>query len=412
MPGKFLSYLGLMCLILASIGCVLFALYVVSETPGMYLDFHTFYAAGMVMHRRGPRALYDAGLQQQVDRAIAPNGPFLRYAHTPPEALLFLPLARFSFPAAFLLWSLFNILVLALSLLGFRYIDDPLKPNDRLLWLILIIPFIAAPLALGQDGLLPLPVFLSAYLALKREREMLAGSLLGVGLFRFEILLPFILVFAMRKRWKLLAGFAATGAAGLLLSLALVGFHGMIAYAHLLISLANLKGTTVEVIVQMMPSLRGVLASLLGGYIPSLFISLLVGLGSVGVLCWAAWEFRSVGRPADRAFDLQFSMAVVAALLASYHLWNDALSPLILVAYLIMVYERRSAGGRLFSEQGGTILMLLFPIVFVIGPVFGFRGFCVLAIVMLGICGWLPREIRALRPGTLPREAAWQLRQV
>ncbi|HVB99350.1 MAG TPA: hypothetical protein VNJ12_08490, partial [Candidatus Dormibacteraeota bacterium] len=78
--------------------------------------------------------------------------------------------------------------------------------------------------------------------------------------------------------------------------------------------------------------------------------------GTLLLLFWAAWEFRHVSDPANSSFDLEFSLATVAALLASYHLFVHELTPLIVTGFLI-------------------------------------RSFSVLFIVLLGLMVWLSQEI-------------------
>jgi len=47
---------------------------------------------------------------------------------------------------------------------------------------------------------------------LKNGRDFRAGAILGLGLFKFQFIVPFALIFLLRRRWKFMRGFVATAA--------------------------------------------------------------------------------------------------------------------------------------------------------------------------------------------------------
>jgi hypothetical protein len=395
----FLKRSALVCLIVVVGACLLLALQALSKAPGVFLDFENFYTAGMILHRGYAKELYDLPLQEKIERRTAPQAPFQPFVHPPPEVLLFLPLARFPFHTAFLLWSGFNLVLLAFGLYCLRHTRSKLNSDGLLLWAVIIVPLVAAPLALGQDSLLLLPIFLLAFFALKRGQERAAGLILGVGLFRFEIMLPFIFIFFLRRRWKVLTGFLGAAIVGLFVSLALVGGAGLVGYGELLMSVGSsnggVYGTAAEL--TLMPDIRGLLHMLVGGALPGPYLFLLSVLGSLLLLCWAAWKFSSISAPDDQGFTLQFCLGTVVALLASYPLFNHELTPLILVAYLGLAHEHTAGARGILRGRSGTALLLLFSLLLVIGPDFGLRALGVVTIVLLGFCAWLSQEISTLR---------------
>lgn len=120
-------------------------------------------------------------------------------------------------------------------------------------------------------------------------------------------------------------------------------------------------------------------------------------MGSILLLGWAAWEFRSISTPENPSFDLQFSFAAIAALLASYHLFAHELTPLILLAYLILGYEEVARSSESLLGRSSTQLLLLIPIVMIVGSALRFRAFSVLFVALFGLLVWLSQENRRMR---------------
>lgn len=363
------------------------------------LDFAAFYTAGTIVKEGNARGLYDLSLQRKVESGISTGGPFLAYYHPPFEALLFVPLTLLGYPLAFLVWAAMNLLVLGVALAFLRHSGYRLDTDGYLTWLAIVIFLTLGVLVLGQDTLPLVLVFLLAFLALKRRRDYVAGLVLGLGLFRFEILLPFVFIFVLRRRWRFLAGFCTAAVAASAVSLGLVGGSGMVAYARALVEVGTGAGQwTTTTALNAMPSLRGALEALASGILPSPFTFPLVLVGTVALLGWAALEFQSMSNPESSAFDLEFSAATLAALLASYHIFVHELTPLIVIAFLILGHEGIRPREGLFGNRKGTALLLIFAAVYGIGgAAFHFRDFSVLFIVLLGLIVCVSQELAALR---------------
>jgi hypothetical protein len=391
--------LALVALAGIALACLLFMLNVMVHDRSGTLDFANFYTAGRILHQGSGKHLYDLALQEKVEREVAPGGPFLPYYHPPFEAWFFAAFAFFSYPHAFLLWALMNLVLLALIAWLLRFTGYRLGSEGHLVWLAICLPLVTGVLVLGQDSLFLAPAFLLGYLALKRRRDFAAGLALGLGLFRFEILLPFAFVFLLRRRWKVVAGFSAAGLVALGASVAAVGWAGIVRYVEALVAVggaASHWATGADA--STMPSLRGGLIALLGPAFPHALLFPLVLAGTLALLGWAAWQFQSIARPGDPAFDLEFSLAAVAALLSSYHIFIHELTPLIAVGFLMLGYEgKRPRQGWLGNRRGTALLLLLVAVFAIGGAVFHFRGFSVLFVVLLGMMVWLTQEIRNLR---------------
>lgn len=395
--GRFLSRgvwrrVGVLVLLGAATGCLLLELNLQFANKKNTLDFLAFYTAGTMLRHGEARRLYDLGLQAQLERQLLSESTPLSFYHPAYEAWVFEPLAHLSLSRAFLSWTVVNLVVLGLVFWLFRSIGYPLDQDRRLVWLIASLPAVAGTLVKGQDTMPLALVFLLAFLALKKRREVLAGLVLGMGLFRFEVLLPFLFIFFLRRRWKVLAGSAVMAAAGVAGSVAIVGWKGLVQYFEILVQAGRARGSLMSGNVAQMPSLRGALAALFGPFIPTGFFFPLALVGTLLLLGWAAWEFRDVGRAEKRAFDLQFSLALIAALIASYHLFVYVLTPLLVAAFLILGWERAAQQSGRPIDRAGTILLLLVGLVPICGSLAHFYDFSVLVIVLFGLAAWCAQE--------------------
>src|SRR6185295_19634012 len=82
-----------------------------------YADFASFYTAGRIVQSGAAAKLYDYETQWQVQReccSVPIRSALLPYVHAPYESLLFAPLAMFSYPAAYAIWTVMNLAILLL----------------------------------------------------------------------------------------------------------------------------------------------------------------------------------------------------------------------------------------------------------------------------------------------------------
>ncbi|MDE3136673.1 MAG: DUF2029 domain-containing protein [Acidobacteriota bacterium] len=391
------KYWLLLILLAITIAGVFYLLRSAVGSPQRTPDFISFYTAATILRQpSGSQNLYNLALQQNIQRQLAPHGQFLPFFHTPLEAVLFEPFASLSLTQAFMLWSALNLALLAVIFYLLWQTGYRLGTESYLAWIAVWFVPVAEAMAVGQDSIFLALVFLATFLALKKRHDVLAGLALGAGLYRFEIILPFAFIFLLRARRKMLSGFFAACAIWFLGSLAVVGWSGLRDYVAVLFVMGRTSGSGANgVIVRMMPSLRAALVMLLGGKLPAFELFLIVLAGSVFLLGWAAWKFARVALPEDRAFDLQFSLAVIAALLASYHLFTHELTPLIPVAFIVLAYERQArSDGRLSVAKSVSLLLLCFLMFLGVGLTI--HGVSLVFFILLGLAIWLSLEITAI----------------
>jgi hypothetical protein len=367
------------------------------DSPRRTPDFIEFYTAGTIVKRGQGSSLCNLDIQREVEREILPLGRFLPVDHPPFEAWFCVPFSLFSYRRAFVVWSLVNLIVLTLTLFLLRYTGYRMDPTNRVAWVVVWLLPVVQAFAVGQDSIFLALIFLAGFFALKKRRDFLAGLVFGAGLYRFEIILPFVFIFVLRFRRKVLAGFFSMAAACFLASFALVGRVGLRDYMYILLEVGRMGGSRANgVFLSSMLSLRAAIAAFLGAKLPGLDVFFIVLAATVLILGYAARKFSSISQPESRDFDLQFCLAVVAALLASYHLYVHELTPLILVAFLALAYESDAQRrGSIAMWKSASLLCLSLAMIF--SPGVSIHRVNLTFFMVLGMAAWFSLEISALR---------------
>lgn len=336
-------------------------------------DFTAFYTAGKMLRSGQGAELYDPAAQQAVQREFSSDsdlrrGP-LRYIHPPFEALLFLPFAFCSYQNAFVLWDLLNLgLVVAVALLLRRTL---LAAFDIRLWEIVLAMLtffpVFANLFQGQDATVLLLLVVLAFRALDSKSDFTAGCWLGAGLFRFHLVIPLILIFALWGRRKVLLGFAVAAAATLLASLAIVGWRATLQYPSYLWLWVSVPGFG-----RTPPSLLPSLLGLVTGWSKLDHIQwglrLAVLALSIGVVIIVARMKKAANDP--KLISLSLASAVVAALLVGYNTSTYDLCLLILPLAMVARYCFREAPHRreaLVALGSPALPLLVSPLWFLVG---------------------------------------------
>lgn len=329
-----------------------------------YSDFSIFYTAGSILHQGSAGDLYDAALQFRVQKQFA-SQVYIRqgalpYNHPPFEALLFAPLARVSYPVAFAIWDLLNLAILAILPILLRAHVPLMQQVPIFLCWIAELGFFPVFVALlqGQDSIVLVLLFALAFIALKQNQQLEAGIWLGLGLFRFHLVLPLVLILLLRKKGRVILGFAITALALGLLSVTIVGWNAALHYPHYVWNVENSTGSAAT-LVSTMPNLRGFIHMLLP-WTPRVEVG--VSIISAILLLWASsqWDDSSSER-----FEWSFSLALVTTVLVSYHALVHDLSLLLLPIALLMSNLSRSGWPRLSGSlllAGPVILLFLSPL--------------------------------------------------
>jgi hypothetical protein len=295
-------------------------------------DFRSFYVAGYAVRTGHGGELYNPGFQQRLQNELVGKSDLtLLFYHLPYEALLFVPLSFFSYRTAYFVYEALNALLLALTIRIVRGRLSHLSELWRLLPIAILLCFFPIGVALmqGQDSILLLLLYSASFIALSQGKDICAGVFLGLALMKFQIAIPVAFLFFLWRRWKFIAGFAAAGAIVLAVSVRVVGFAGLTAYLRPVLAVGAVGGASAErvmygVFPRAMPNLRGLVDGLMDpilGVPAAHFVTVVI---SLLVLGWAAMRRQS------------FPVALIAALLASYHLNLHDLSLLALPIALIL----------------------------------------------------------------------------
>jgi len=356
-----------------------------------YPDFNIYYCAGTMVRQGLGHELYNDVAQFNVQRRFSPEVATrpgaLPYNHPPFEAAFFAPLTYMSYPAAFIFWDLLNLAML----MALPYLLRPHLPSLQdfswPLWILASLAFFPIFFALlqGQDSILLLFLYTLGFVDLVKGNDTRAGGWLGLGLFKPQLVMPFILLMFLCGRRKMLYGFLPVAAVLGLLSAAIVGWQGLTSYPQYVLHW-EASMTRGAIVPADMPNLRGVLYLLLvgGAHVDVATVTL-----SVCIFLFTVWQGRKIGPVktgmvkigSASLFPWLFALAVVTTVIVSYHSLAYDLSILVL-PILLVVGEGRSAGS--VREWPGWVTNLAIAVLF-FSPL---QLFLLLRSNRLALVGW------------------------
>jgi len=341
----------------AALAClpVLYCCSAYFSRSGKGIDFPEFYSAARLVGEGFGHRLYDASLQWQFQARLTGRVGTL-FNHPPFETLLYLPFSWFPYRLAYLLWSAFNLLLLGLAAWRLRgHLSAPLN-IPTLFLLFLAFPPVTLSLLQGQDSILLLLAFTTLTRMPGHERE--AGLWLGLGLIKFQFVIPAALILGARRSRPFAAGLAAAGSALLLISVAISGPAVLLAYPRFLHSLNGVSLSGIHPYA--MPNLRGLCALAFSGSPRAEPAALLALSVMVFVLAWNGWRQAAAQRGRTA---LAVSNTVLAAVLLSYHASPHDLTLLIMPLAITFAYLRTmgARSSRLRVALLVTALALALP---------------------------------------------------
>jgi hypothetical protein len=172
---------------------------------------------------------------------------------------------------------------------------------------------IAFTILAGQDSLFLLLILVLVYRRLGSS-ELQAGMLLGLAMFRFQVLLPIVVLFLLWRNLKFVAGWVAGSVVVMSVSAAITGIGGQIQYLRLLRAMG---GVSFWLLLRRMPNLRALFTAVGLGIVPLILASLLIFLAAAVV-------------GAGRNPQQKFLVAITVSALVTYYLFLHDLSVLVL----------------------------------------------------------------------------------
>lgn len=334
-------------------------------------DFRPFYTGGYMLRTGHRKELCNYDAQKRFEDALVPVDIdfMMPIIHLPFEELIFVPLSLFSYRTAYWLFLALNGTLVAVCI---RLLKPNMKAlSNRWRWFpaLLFAAFypISRAAVQGQDSIILLTLLAGALWSLDHDRDLTAGLLIGMGVFKFQTVIPIALLFLMWRRWRVCAGFAVSGATAGLISLWLVGLHGAREYATTLLGMSLHLSSRADMlhygaVPTSMFNLRGLAAALLGGTLSRFSILFVIFACSVAVMAVAARQRPSLqlaimaGSLVSYHFlchDASILMIPLAAALCSQSLWRGAVAALLLVVSLAAVIPQ-------YGYLGAIPLLALF----------------------------------------------------
>ena len=303
-----------------------------------YPDFTIFYSAGKIVRQGLGSQLYNEAVQYRAQQEFASGvtirqGP-LPYNHPPFEALLFVPLTWLPYFPAYLVWNLLSLLILA-------WVGTLLRPHILILrrvaaplWLLACLAFSPVYIAFlqGQDIIVLFLLYCLTYTSLKKNAEFAAGCYLGLGLFRFHLVVPFVFMMLFRRKLKFVSGVGLVGILLTMVSLAMVGGSGTIHYVQYVWHVEQTMGGG-AIVPAAMPNLRGLIDTILPGRAPQLLREVATVVPSLALLLIASLKWRKA--KLEEEVDLGFALCLVVTVLVSYHTFAYDMTLLLLPMALV-----------------------------------------------------------------------------
>lgn len=297
--------------------------FVGSRKLALQSDLRVFYTPAYMLRTGQRKDLYDfaAIRRNQEQRVAADNGavPFLHPAY---EVLAFLPLSFLSYRTAYLAWAGINFAVLGMVHWSIRPCLRDLSAIGPA-WMppALLLGFmpVAFTILAGQDSLLLLLILVAAYRCIETN-QLQAGVVLGLGMFRFQVLLPIVVLFLFWRGLKFVGGWVAGSAIVLSVSALLTGVAAQVQYAKLL---RGMSAVSLWLLLRRMPNLRGLFAA---------WHLSIVLLGLVSVLIFVGTMLIGARQDVRR----KLLLAISASALVTYYFFLHDLSILALPLLVLM----------------------------------------------------------------------------
>lgn len=275
-------------------------------------DLRVVYTPGYMLRTGQRQEIYDfTAVRRNQDRRVAADGGALPFLHPAYEALLFVPLSFIPYNAAYRVWAAVNLGILGLIYYFLRpCLSDLCRIGPAWALPALLLGFmpIAFTILEGQDSLLLLLILVASYRRI-RSSEIAAGALLGLGIFRFQVLLPVVGLFLIWRGVRLVAGWLAVSTAMIAISAAITGVVAQIQYVRLL---GHMGRVSDWLLIRRMPNLRSLFVA------SGLSLWVLVLVSSIIFSLAALVGFRQDARQ-------RFLLSISVSVLTTYYLFlHDA----------------------------------------------------------------------------------------
>jgi hypothetical protein len=278
-------------------------------------DFRMLYSGGYSIRTGHGDQIYDDTRIAATETELAgQRGANLPFNHPAYEGLLFALLSILSYKKAY--WSFFflNVVLLLVAIRLLRPAPEWMNGVRAGLPVTAVAGFVPVGICLiqGQDSIVFFFLVAAGYALQKGGRDFAAGLVLGLGMFRFQLMIPLVVLLCFARKWKLLAGFVVTCVAVSAISVAITEPAPWMTYPRYLAAMNSGLQTESQRLAHgihptEMPNLRGLVQLLFGARVPGATLQVLTVSLSGLLMAWAVLK------------RLPFELLVVIAVLVSYH---------------------------------------------------------------------------------------------
>lgn len=302
-------------------------------------DFGVFYFAANMVVDGSRHALYDVAAQHKF-QALFDRPPETLFRNPPVALLPIIVLAKLPMGVAYAIWTAISMALLVASLKILESETGIRLGNWPLLASLAYAPVMACLLH-GQFSLLALACYALCYGQWRRGRLFLGGMILAVVTIKYQLVMGFVAVLLLKRKWRELGGFVSGSVLIVLVSVGMTGMQSMMSYPGFIL---HSEGLIPEL--PRMANWQGLLWLCGEGHV------WLIALSAITVL-WAARSWTNL--------DRGFCAAMLAAMLVSYHMTVQDLSLMLVPFYLcakagVSLPEWRAAWVAACSVLGTTMM--------------------------------------------------------
>ena len=277
----------------------------------------------------------------------------ITFSHAIYEAILFVPLSYLGYRAAYLVFLIVNLALLASGVAMMWPYLLRLNRVWSLLPVALFVCFFPVVMTLveGGDSILLMTLLIASAVSFYREKELASGMLLGLGLFDFQYAIPIAILFLVWRKWRIAGGFAISAVVLFLLTAWLTHSTSLHDLIH-----SRLEPLHASVFPFELPNLRWLIQTPTSGVLST---NLLIGLtlaASAVLLGWAAT------RPPN------FALASAVALIVSYRGSAQDLVLLVLPMSFILLSRVAQVSPREMFSKYIMGAMFLAPAFLMLSP--------------------------------------------
>lgn len=332
--------LGTLVTALFTLAVLATAFIVTSEdgTRALSMDMRVFWAAARLAIDGAPLAPFD-NVQLGAVHNVAVH-EWMPWLYPPGYLLLILPLGLLSFAGAFLAMTLASLAAIALAV-------RPFVAGSPVAWLAMVAaPAYVPTLILGQNSLLWLAGLLAALAALRAERWVLAGVMVGLLTLKPQLglMIPFALLAA--GYWRTILAATATA---LILAILPTLFFGVEYWGLFAAQLQTQSARMMETLPFLTLMVSPLYLMILAGVAPDLGLTVQWGL-TAAMAGLVVYLWRKPGL----SFDARAAGLVLAILLSAPYLWYYEAAMMAAAGLFLL-----RAGALSPRGPGGVLLVLL-----------------------------------------------------